>query len=110
MIDKMPGVVNPGRSAECVTQFLHRTLVGRQDARTLLYNIKSSDTDKHLLDHMLWSGRAQVMSQEMISSQSLKTKRTNGCTNFVLTLSIYHVYRFKVHLPTRDGRAYLRAL
>ena len=40
--EKKENDAGPGFSVECVTRFSHRTLMGRQDARTLLYNIKSS--------------------------------------------------------------------
>ena len=39
IFDEFPGIVHPGCAVECVAQFSHGTLIGRQDARTLLYSI-----------------------------------------------------------------------
>ena len=37
IFDEVAGGCHPGCLVECVTEFSRRTLIGRQDARTLLY-------------------------------------------------------------------------
>ena len=39
IFEKVSGLVHPGSSVKCVTSFSRRTLIGRQDAGTLLYSI-----------------------------------------------------------------------
>ena len=41
------GRYKPGSSVKCVTPFSRRTLIGRQDAGTLLYNIKEQHPSSH---------------------------------------------------------------
>ena len=43
IFNEVPGAIAPGFSVECVAWFLHRTLIGRQDARTLLYSISRDE-------------------------------------------------------------------
>ena len=48
------GLLTPSITVKCVIRILHRTLVGRQDARTLLYNIKEQLRTLALILFEMW--------------------------------------------------------